>query len=129
MSVVKSKRQDEVLPFDVELKAKTANKTANLKVLGTVLDLTVHKVNKYLYESITLNGWLDLALRADADIVDRIKSLPQWEKTQPKSKSEPEGLGTKLGLAAWFVRKVGGIVDAKKLLDAYCLAAERLEEN
>jgi len=79
----------------------------------------------YLYPTMSFPK----GTKADAEARDKfikfITSLDKAPKEKPKPKKKSQG--SELGLALWFINKIGDLERAKKVFNAACLAAEALE--
>lgn len=99
------------------------------------LGITKNQVHQYLWAEIKSREWVELAIDGNADILTRIRQLPEWAKMEaapePGWQPAPE-INTsqdQIRTALWFIGKVGGAEKAKKAIDAAIAAMAVMEDE
>lgn len=114
--------------------AATKARWANCEQVALALGLNKAEVFNYMYDELVQAKLLEPVQNNEEMAVARAKELPGYQRAmQARSLRVHDGenpsLIKDLGMALWFIRKAGGIAEARRLMDAAEAATKVLERK
>jgi hypothetical protein len=131
-----------------KIKQRWGDATTIAKHLSTPpLEITKYQVYNYLHDEFVKADKLEQALRGDTDVLEWIKTTDGWARmtNQPRIHQPEQSTELPLGqiysdegdvltemdqlrIGAWFIKKVSGIANARRILEAAAASFDKLRK-
>lgn len=115
------------------LKETTKERWKKCQQLSEKLGVHKTKVHQYLWTTINEKGWYDAIVAGDESVIAELKASEGWARmTTPEPRIHNPDDGEELDEAGqlriglWFIKKVGGSDNARKIIAAASSALDKL---